>query len=44
MTDHNGSLLMFCQPLEPSVDHAKGEENESRFWDLNEKLAKQKFQ
>ncbi|KAH8647178.1 hypothetical protein BX600DRAFT_518462 [Xylariales sp. PMI_506] len=43
MKDHNGTFLLFCQPQVPAVDHAKGEENESRFWALSEKLAKQEF-
>ncbi len=41
--DHNGSFLLFCQPAVPGADHAKGEENEKRFWELSEKLAKQEF-
>lgn len=41
--EHNGALLLFCQPLEPEPDHAKGEENERRFWELSEKLANQEF-
>ncbi len=41
--DHNGAYLLFGQPLVPIVDHAKGEENETRFWAMSEKLAKQEF-
>ncbi|KAB5566191.1 hypothetical protein GE09DRAFT_1055783 [Coniochaeta sp. 2T2.1] len=36
--EHNGALLLFCQPVEPEAEHAKGEENERRFWELSEKL------
>jgi len=43
MKNHNGAFLLFCDAVEPAVDHAKGEENETRFWKLSEKLAKQEF-
>ncbi|OIW24770.1 NAD(P)-binding protein, partial [Coniochaeta ligniaria NRRL 30616] len=41
--EHNGAFLLFGQPIEPAVDHAKGEENERLFWELSEKLAKKEF-
>jgi hypothetical protein len=34
-------MLLFSSPLEPPLEHAKGLENEDRFWELSEKLAKQ---
>ena len=41
--DHNGAFILFGLPRETAADHAEGEENEKRFWELSEKLAEQKF-
>ncbi|KAL1838941.1 hypothetical protein VTK73DRAFT_4193 [Phialemonium thermophilum] len=44
LKDHNGAFLLYSTFKEPAVDHAKGEENEMRFWELSEKLVGQKFE
>jgi hypothetical protein len=36
-------MLLFNSPLEPTMEHAKGLENETRLWELSEKLAGQVF-
>jgi hypothetical protein len=36
-------MLLFNSPIDPSMEHARGLENESRFWELSKKLAGQVF-